>query len=482
MSDPLRIVDPVVAQDVQLHRALGPLHLTLIGVGAAIGAGIFVIAGTVSAQHAGPSVILSFVIAATGCFFAALCYAELAAMIPQAGSAYTYTYATMGRFMAWFIGWNMVLEFGVSASTVAAGWSGYFLNLLHWFGITYPPNWANAPFAGTGISDLHLTGAVMNLPAFVMMLLITAILVIGISESARFNAVMVLVKVAIVLLVVLFGLPYVQAANLTPFIPPNTGVWGHFGTSGILAASGTVFFAYIGFETVSVAAQETRKPERDVAIGILAALAICTTLYVLISIVLIGIVDFHLLDVADPVTFALEKVPGLRWLVLPVNVAAIAGLISVAFGSMYGQSRVFYGMARDGFLPPVFARVNPRYRTPALCTIITGVVGAVIAALFPLDILADLVSIGTLMAFISVCAAILVLRRTAPDKKRKFRTPYVWFTAPAGIATCGLMMFSLSNGTWARLVVWTAIGLVIYFSYSIRHAAPFKWSVTNDES
>ena len=482
MSDPLRVLNPVVAEDVQLHRALGPLHLTLIGVGAAIGAGIFVIAGTVSAQHAGPSVILSFVIAATGCFFAALCYAELAAMIPQAGSAYTYTYATMGRFMAWFIGWNMVLEFGVSASTVAAGWSGYFMNLLHWFGISYPEAWANAPIAGTGISDMHLTGAVMNLPAFVMLLLITAILVIGISQSARFNADMVLVKVGIVLLVVLFGLPYVQAANLTPFIPPNTGVWGHFGTSGVLAASGTVFFAYIGFETVSVAAQETRKPERDVAIGILAALAICTSLYVLISIVLIGIVDFHLLDVADPVTFALEKVPELRWLVLPVNIAAIAGLISVAFGSMYGQSRVFYGMARDGFLPPVFARVNPRYRTPALCTVITGVVGAVIAALFPLDILADLVSIGTLMAFISVCAAILVLRHTAPDKKRKFRTPYVWFTAPAGIATCGLMMFSLSNGTWARLVVWTAIGLVIYFSYSIRHAAPFKWSVTNDES
>ncbi len=482
MSDPLRVLNPVVAEDVQLHRALGPLHLTLIGVGAAIGAGIFVIAGTVSAQHAGPSVILSFVIAATGCFFAALCYAELAAMIPQAGSAYTYTYATMGRFMAWFIGWNMVLEFGVSASTVAAGWSGYFMNLLHWFGISYPEAWANAPIAGTGISDMHLTGAVMNLPAFVMLLLITAILVIGISQSARFNAAMVLVKVGIVLLVVLFGLPYVQAANLTPFIPPNTGVWGHFGTSGVLAASGTVFFAYIGFETVSVAAQETRKPERDVAIGILAALAICTSLYVLISIVLIGIVDFHLLDVADPVTFALEKVPELRWLVLPVNIAAIAGLISVAFGSMYGQSRVFYGMARDGFLPPVFARVNPRYRTPALCTVITGVVGAVIAALFPLDILADLVSIGTLMAFISVCAAILVLRHTAPDKKRKFRTPYVWFTAPAGIATCGLMMFSLSNGTWARLVVWTAIGLVIYFSYSIRHAAPFKWSVTNDES
>ncbi len=338
---------------------LGPVHLTMIGVGATIGAGIFVIAGTVSAEHAGPAVLLSFLIAATGCFFAALCYAELAAMIPQAGSAYTYTYATMGRSMAWFIGWNMVLEFGVSASTVAAGWSGYFLSLLHGFGIDYPAAWANAPFAGAGISDLHWTGAVMNLPAFLIMLVITAILVVGISESARFNAVMVVVKVGIVAVVILFGLPHVHMANLHPFIPPNTGVWGHFGPSGVLAASGTVFFAYVGFETVSVAAQETRNPERDVSISILAALAVCTLLYVLMSVVLIGIIDYHLLDVADPVSFALEHNPELTWLVFPVNIAAIAGLISVAFGSMYGQSRVFYGMARDGFLPPAFAKVHP---------------------------------------------------------------------------------------------------------------------------
>ncbi len=482
MSDAsaLLIPDPVVADEVKLHRALGPVHLTMIGVGATIGAGIFVIAGTVSAQHAGPAVLLAFVIAATGCFFAALCYAELAAMIPQAGSAYTYTYATMGRTMAWFIGWNMVLEFGVSASTVAAGWSGYFLNLLNSFGVRYPAAWANAPIAGTGISDMHLTGAIVNLPAGLIMLVITAILVIGISESARFNAFMVVLKVGIVAVVIAFGLPYVHMSNLHPFIPPNTGVWGHFGPSGVLAASGTVFFAYVGFETVSVAAQETRNPERDVSISILAALAICTLLYVLMSIVLIGIVDFHLLDVADPVSFALERNPGLKWLVFPVNIAAIAGLISVAFGSLYGQSRVFYGMARDGFLPPVFAKVHPRFRTPALCTIITGVIGAVIAAVFPLDLLADLVSIGTLLAFISVCVGILILRRTAPRIRRKFRTPWVWFVAPAGIVTCGVMMFSLSNGTWLRLVVWTAIGFLIYFVYGIRHAAPSKWSVTDE--
>jgi basic amino acid/polyamine antiporter, APA family len=474
------VPDPVLAEDVELHRALGPVHLTLIGIGATIGAGIFVIAGTVAAEHAGPAVLLSFLIAATGCFFAALCYAELAAMIPQSGSAYTYTYATMGRFMAWFIGWNMVLEFGVSASTVAAGWSGYFLNLLNQFGIAYPPEWANAPIAGTGISDLHWTGAVVNLPAGVMMLAITVILVIGISESARFNAAMVALKVGIVAAVIVFGLPHVHLANMHPFIPPNTGVWGHFGPSGVLAASGTIFFAYVGFETVSVGAQETRNPERDVSIAILASLAVCTLLYVLMSIVLIGIVDFHLLNVPDPVSFALARDPGLKWLVFPVNIAAIAGLISVAFGSMYGQSRVFYGMARDGFLPPAFAEVHPRFRTPHLCTIIVGVVGAAIAAIFPLDILADLVSIGTLMAFISVCVGILILRKTAPNRPRKFRTPWVWLVAPAGIATCGLMMFSLSNGTWIRLVVWTAIGFVIYYGYSIRHAAPRKWTVSDE--
>ena len=475
-----QVPDPVLADEVELHRALGPVHLTLIGVGATIGAGIFVIAGNVAAQHAGPAVLLSFVIAATGCFFAALCYAELAAMIPQAGSAYTYTYATMGRFMAWFIGWNMVLEFGVSASTVAAGWSGYFLNLLNQFGIDYPPGWANAPIAGTGISDMHLTGAVVNLPAGIMMLLITVILVVGITESARFNAAMVAVKVGIIAVVILFGLPHIHQANFHPFIPPNTGVRGHFGVSGILAASATIFFAYVGFETVSVGAQETRNPERDVSISILAALAICTLLYVLMSAVLLGITDYHLLDVPDPVSFALAREPALKWLVFPVNIAAIAGLISVAFGSMYGQSRVFYGMARDGFLPPAFARVHPIFRTPHLCTIIVGVVGAAIAAIFPLDILADLVSIGTLMAFISVCVGIMILRITCPKRLRKFRTPYVWFVAPAGIIVCGVMMFSLSMGTWVRLVVWTGLGFLIYFGYSIRHAAPWKWTVSDE--
>jgi len=327
---------------------------------------------------------------------------------------------------------------------------------------------------------MHLTGAVMNLPACIMMLLITIILVIGITESARFNAAMVAVKVGIIAIVILFGLPYIHEANFHPFIPPNTGVRGHFGVSGILAASATIFFAYVGFETVSVGAQETRNPERDVSISILAALAVCTLLYILMSVVLLGITDYHLLDVPDPVSFALAREPALKWLVFFVNIAAIAGLISVAFGSMYGQSRVFYGMARDGFLPPAFARVHPRYRTPHLCTIIVGVVGAAIAAIFPLDILADLVSIGTLMAFIAVCVGIMILRITCPKRQRKFRTPYVWFVAPAGIIVCGIMMVSLSWGTWVRLVVWTGLGFLIYFGYSIRHAAPWKWTVSDE--
>jgi APA family basic amino acid/polyamine antiporter len=467
--------------DDQLHRALGAFDLTLIGIGSVIGAGIFIIAGTAAAEHAGPAVILSFLIASAGCVFAGLCYAELAAMIPHAGSSYTYTYATMGRFMAWFIGWNMVLEYGVAGSGVAVGWSAYFLDFLSRFGFAFPAALANAPLAGAGLGSMHLTGAIINLPALVLVLALTALLVVGVRQTARFNGIMVLIKVSVVLLVILFGLPYVTAAHLTPFVPPNTGVWGHFGLSGILAASGLIFFAYIGFETVSVAAQEAKKPQRDVPIGILATLAICTLLYVLMALVLTGITDWRTLDVANPVSFAVAKIPALGWLILPVNIGALAGLASVTFATLYGQSRVFYGMARDGFLPPDFARVHPKFRTPWIGTMAVGGVAAALAALFPLDILADLVSIGTLLAFIAVCAGVLILRRSAPRARRPFRTPWVWPVGLAGIGVCGLMMVSLSNGTWIRLAVWTAIGLAIYFGYSIRHTAPSKWSVTNQD-
>jgi APA family basic amino acid/polyamine antiporter len=472
--------DPVIASELSLKKALGPVSLIMIGIGSIIGAGIFVYAGHAAAANAGPAVLVSFAIAGVGCLFSGLCYAEFASMIPESGSSYTYAYATMGRFMAWFIGWNMVLEYGVSASGVAAGWSGYFVSFLQHMGIAFPAAFSTAPLEGHGITDLHLTGAIINLPAVVLIVALTTLLVVGVRETARFNNVMVLLKVGIVLLLILFGLPFVTASHFTPFIPPNTGQYGHFGFSGILAGAAIAFFAFIGFEAVSVAASECKNAQRDLPIGILGSLAICAVLYILVAIVLIGIADWRTLDVPDPMSFAVGKVPQLGWLVQWVNVAAMAGLGTVVFTSLYGQTRVFYSMARDGFLPPAFSAVHKRFQTPHRGTIIVGVVAALLAAAFPFDVLADLVSIGTLFAFVAVCAGIMILRVTTPKAVRKFRTPWVWFTAPAGIFICGVMMFSLSDGTKWRLVVWTAIGLVIYFVYGVWHAAPSKWKVKNE--
>jgi APA family basic amino acid/polyamine antiporter len=473
--------DPVAASEHHLNRALGPTSLIMIGIGSIVGAGIFVYAGHAAAANAGPAVLISFAIAGLGCLFAGLCYAEFASMIPESGSSYTYAYATMGRFMAWFIGWNMVLEYGVSASGVAAGWSGYFLSFLQNFGISFPAAFANAPLAGKDMADLHFTGAIVNLPAVILIAGLTTLLVVGVRETARFNNAMVLLKVGIVLVVILFGLPYVTASHFTPFIPENTGTYGHFGWSGILAGAGIAFFAFIGFEAVSVSASECKNPQRDLPIGILGSLAVCTVLYVLIAIVLIGISDWRTLDVPDPMSFAVGQVPGLKGLVQWVNIAAMAGLGTVTFTSLYGQTRVFYSMARDGFLWPVFSAVHPRFHTPHRGTVIIGIFAAALAAVFPFDILADLVSIGTLLAFITVCVGIMILRITTPKATRKFRTPLVWLTAPAGIAVCGVMAFSLSDGTWARLAIWTAIGLVLYFVYGVWHAAPSKWKVSNGD-
>ncbi|MDR3526259.1 MAG: amino acid permease [Rhizomicrobium sp.] len=470
--------EPVIAE-LKLKRALGPTSLIMIGIGSIVGAGIFVYAGHAAAANAGPAVLISFAIAGFGCLFAGLCYAEFASMIPESGSSYTYAYATMGRFMAWFIGWNMVLEYGVSASGVAAGWSGYFLSFLQHMGIAFPAAFANAPLEGHGIGDLHLTGAIINLPAVVLIVALTALLVVGVRETARFNNAMVLLKVGIVLMLILFGLPYVTAAHFTPFIPPNTGQLGHFGISGIFAGAAIAFFAFIGFEAVSVSASECKNPQRDLPIGILGSLAVCTVLYILIAVVLIGITDWRTLDVPDPMSFAVSKVAGLKWLVQYVNIAAMAGLGTVVFTSLYGQTRVFYSMARDGFLPPAFSAVHKTFHTPHRGTIIVGVVAALLAAIFPFDVLADLVSIGTLLAFIAVCTGIMILRITTPKAPRSFRTPFVWLVAPAGIAVCGVMMFFLSDGTKWRLVIWTALGLVIYFAYGIWHAAPWKWKVSN---
>ncbi|HEX2594346.1 MAG TPA: amino acid permease [Rhizomicrobium sp.] len=469
--------DPVVAEEHELHRSLGPVHLTMIGIGCIIGAGIFVITGTVAAQHAGPSVLLSFVIAALGCLFSGLCYAEFAALIPASGSAYTYAYATMGRFIGWFIGWNLILEYLFSASAVAVGWSGYFGDFLTRFGLHLPAAFMNAPVAGTGPADLHMTGALINMPAVILIVLMTTLLVVGIRESANFNAAMVVVKTAIVVLVIAAGLPFAMPSHLEPFIPPNQGHFGQFGISGMMMGAGLIFFSYIGFDSVSVAAQEAKNPQRDLPIGILASLGICTVLYMLMAFVLIGISDWRELDVSNPVSFAVSKIASLGWLILPINLGAIIGLASVVFVSLYGQSRIFYAMARDGFLPKAFAAVHPGFRTPHIGTIVTGAVAAILAAVFPLDVLADLVSIGTLLAFVVVCIGIMMLRVQKPDVKRPFRTPFVWFTAPAGILFCGAMAYSLSEATWIRLVIWTAIGVVIFFAYGIRHAQKSKWTV-----
>ena len=488
--------DPVVAEQHELKRTLGPVHLTMIGIGAIVGAGIFVITGQVAADYAGPAVLLSFIVAGLGCLFAGLCYAEFASMIPVSGSAYTYAYATMGRFMAWFIGWNLVLEYLVSSSAVAVGWSGYFTELMSAMHINFPASLANAPLCVVGdpppcptivdnatgimgfIHQFGFTGAIMNVPAVLLVLALTAILVVGVKESANTNALMVGIKIAVVLLVIFFGASFINWNNFVPFIPANTGKFGHFGLSGIMMGSAIIFFAYIGFDSVSVAALETKNPQRDLPIGILGSLFVCTILYIAISVVLLGIAPYNLMtNIPNPVSFAVGKIQSLHWLVPVIDIGASVGLASTIFVGLYGQSRIFYSMSRDGFLPKMFAVVHPRFHTPHRGTIITGIAAAVLAAFFPINFLALLVSIGTLLAFVVVCVGILILRVQAPKAKRPFRTPYVWIVAPLGVLICGAMMASLPNDTWWRLVLWTALGLVIYFVYGIRHALPSKWKV-----
>jgi APA family basic amino acid/polyamine antiporter len=460
----------------ELHRTLGPWQLIALGIGAIIGAGIFVITGHAAATYAGPGVVISFMIAGLGCFFAGLCYAEFACMIPVAGSAYTYTYATMGRFLAWFIGWNLVLEYLAAASTVAVGWAGYFVQLLSQLGITIPRVVSSAPLAMTSLTDISYTGSVLNLPAMLVVGLATTMLVIGIKASAQFNAVMVVIKLVIVVLVIGFGLPLIMGDNLEPFIPPNTGTWGEFGWSGVFRATGVIFFAYIGFDAVSVAAQEARNPQRDMPIGILGSLLICTVLYILMSLTMTGLAPYTSLNVAYPVFVAINNAgPQLAWLGFLVNVGAVVGLASVVLVLLLGQSRVFYAMSRDGLIPPLYCRIHPTFRTPWIGTIVTGMFAGLLAGLVPLSILGELVSIGTLLAFTIVCAGILVLRIARPNIKRPFRTPLVWIVAPLGMAMCIFMMAFLPLDTWLRLVVWTIIGLAIYFAYGSRNAKPPQW-------
>lgn len=467
--------------EVELRRALGPWQLIGIGIGAIIGAGIFVITGQAAADHAGPAIVLSFVFACIGCAFAGLCYAELAAMIPASGGAYTYAYAAFGRFVGFMIGWDLCLEYGMAASTVAVGWGGYFQKLLALVGVQVSAEFASAPFAQAADGSLVASGAIVNLPAIGVVAVLTAFLILGIRSSAGFNGAMVILKLAIVLAVIVFGLPLISGENLTPFIPENTGTFGQFGWSGILAASGVIFFAYIGFDSVSVAAQEAKNPQRDLPIGILGSLAICTVLYILMSLTMVGLAHYTTLKVDAPVSVAIEAAgESLTWLGPWVVVGAITGLSTVILVSLYGQTRIFYSMARDGFLPPVFAKIDPKSQTPVLSTVIIGVVVAAFAGLFPLDILGDMVSVGTLIAFILVCVAVIVLRQTRPNVKRPFKTPLYPFVPIAGIIVCGMMVWPLLETLWLRVLGWLALGLVIYFAYGIRHAKEPTWKLVDE--
>ncbi|HEX4389881.1 MAG TPA: amino acid permease [Steroidobacteraceae bacterium] len=467
-------IDELHAQEAsssELRRTLTATQLTLLGIGGIIGTGIFVLTGTAAANHAGPALPLSFIIAGIGCTLAALCYAEFAAMIPVSGSAYSYSYATLGEGIAWFIGWNLVLEYLFAVATVSVGWSGYAISLLDQLGIHVPAALSHAPLDSVG-DGLHLvrTGAIINLPAIAIVAAIATICYIGIRESATFNAVIVTIKVTVVVLFILFGVSFINTANWHPYIPANSGHTGTFGWSGVLAASGVIFFAYIGFDAISTAAQETKNPQRDMPIGILASLIVCTVLYVIVAAVLTGMVSYKQLDVAAPVALALDKYAALHWLGLPVKLGAVAGMTSVMLVMTIAQARIFFAMARDGLLPPFFGHVHPKFRTPSTGTVITGIAAALVGGLFPVKVLAEVVSIGTLAAFVTVCIGVLVLRRTRPDLRRPFRTPLPWFTCLGGAAVCALMMYSLGGPTWWRLFWWTVIGVLIYGFYGYRHS------------
>jgi len=485
-----------------LRRALGPTNLITLGIGAIIGTGIFVLTGTAAANHAGPAIVLSFVLAAVACVFAGLCYAEFASMIPVAGSAYTYGYATLGEIFAWIIGWDLILEYAFGAATVASGWSGYVLSLLGDFGIRMSPALAGAPgtpfvmYHGhweklsrvTKALDLeHIDSKALlanpatgmtssfNLIGFLGIALVTIILIIGIKESANFNSFIVIVKVAVLLVFLGIGANYIfghwseAQANWTPFIPPNTGSYGNFGWSGIATAAGVIFFAYIGFDAVSTAAQEAKNPKRDMPIGILGSLAICTVLYILVGAVLTGLVKYSNLDVPDPIAIGIDTT-GVRWGSLLVKIGAICGLSSTMVVMLLGQSRVFFSMSKDGLLPPVASKVHPRFRTPYISSIVVGIFVALIAGLVPIAVLGELVSIGTLLAFVIVCAGVWILRVKGTDVPRAFVTPWVPFTPIMGISVSLLMMLSLGWETWARLIIWLIIGMVVYFTYGKKHS------------
>jgi basic amino acid/polyamine antiporter, APA family len=488
-----------------LKRSLGALNLVTLGIGAVIGAGIFTLTGQAAALHAGPAVALSFVLAGFTCAFAGLCYAEFASIIPIAGSAYTYGYATLGELVAWIIGWDLTLEYAFGASTVASGWAGYFNSLLQQLGIVIPPSlttttgnvlvnyqgiWMDKMSLPPGISDVglpHVTG-LCNLVAVFIVLVVTTILVIGIKESANFNSTIVIVKLGIVgVFLAVGGLfliqhPHVANANWHPFIPPADG-HGNFGWGGIPTAAASIFFAYIGFDAVSTAAQEAKNPQRDMPIGILGSLVVCTILYIAVSLVLTGLVSYKTLNVSAPVALAIDAT-GVSWGSMLVKVGAVFGLATVMLVMLLGQTRVFYSMSKDGLLPRAFSAIHPKFRTPWITTIIFGSFAAIMPAFLPIDKLSQLVNIGTLLAFTIVSAGVWILRVRHPEMERPFKTPLVPLVPFLGIASAIYLMTNLQLITWEVMIGWLIVGLVIYFTYSVKHskvqALPEKAHVTGD--
>lgn len=453
-----------------LKRNLTAANLVTLGIGAIVGTGIFVITGTAAANYAGPGLTISFLISAIGCVMAGLCYAEFAAMIPVAGSVYSYSYSTMGEGLAWFIGWVLILEYLFACSSVSVGWSGYMISLCEGWGIHLPGHLIQSTFDHTDEGWIF-TGSLFNFPAVFIVVLISCLLMGGIKQSALINNIVVVIKVGVILLFIGFGLSYINLGNWTPYIPENTGNFGEFGWSGIIRGAGVVFYAYLGFDALSTAAQEARNPQKDMPKGILLSLLVCAVLYIAVTAVLTGIVNYKELDVAAPIALAIDRTgSGLAWLSPFIKLGAIAGLSSVILVMMLGQSRIYYSISKDGLLPKYFSKIHDKKGIPHRATLVACIVTCVFAGLFPLHVLSELVSIGTLMAFAIVCISILVLRKTEPHLNRPFRTPLVPFVPLLGAGICIMQMLALPWNTWLRLIIWTAVGLVIYFVYGRKHS------------